>query len=143
MTSRRICAFVVDDLLLGIAIDDVLEVVRDPVVTPVPLAPTSVAGMLNLRGRILAAVDARQRLDLPRHDRAPVSIVIRSGDETVSLLVDHEDEVLDVDESMAIALPSTASPALRSLMTRAYLVEGRTLIVLDPDQALSVASNER
>lgn len=140
MTPRRICAFTVEDLLLGIDIAHVLEIVRAPVITPVPLAPASVAGMVNLRGRILAAIDARTRLDLPRHDRAPVSVVLRWEGEAVSLLVDREDEVLDVDASMAIALPATAGPALRSLMTSAYLVEGRTLIVLDPDKALSVAS---
>lgn len=139
MTRRRICTFAVDDLLLGIDIEHVLEVVRHPHVTPVPLAPASVAGMVNLRGQVLAAVDARRRLDLAARDHAPVSVVIRSGGENLSLLVDREGEVLDVDGSMAIAPPAAAAPALRSLMTSAYLVEGRTLIVLDPDKALSVA----
>ena len=140
MTGRRVCTFAVDDLLLGIDIDRVLEVVRDPLVTSVPLAPACVAGIVNLRGRLLAAVDARRRLDLPPGDQARVGVVIRSDGEAVSLLADREGEVLDVDASMAIALPATATPALRSLMTSAYLVEGTTLIVLDPDKALSVAS---
>jgi purine-binding chemotaxis protein CheW len=141
MTTQRLCTFVVDDLVLGVEIDDVLEVLRNSAVTPVPLAPASVAGLLNLRGRIVTAVDARRRLDLPPSAGASVNVVIRSGDEAVGLLVDREGEVLDVDDSMAIPLPPSVSPTVRSFTTCSYLVDDETVLVLDPDKTLTVASS--
>ena len=140
MTARRLCTFTVDDVVLGIEIDHVVEILRDGVVTPVPLAAPSVAGLLNLRGQIITAIDARRRFDRRPSDGVPVHVVIRSGGEAVSLLVDREGEVLDVDESMAIA-PPTVDPALRSFTTSAYLVDGDTVLVLDPEKTLTVASN--
>lgn len=140
MTARRLCTFVVDDLVLGVEIHDVLEVLRNGVVTPVPRAPASVAGLVNLRGRVVTAVDARRRLALPPSGSASINVVIHSGGEAVGLLVDREGEVLDVDDSMAVALPATVNPTLRSLTTSAYLVDGETVLLLDPDKTLTVAS---
>jgi len=141
MKPRRICTFTVDHVLLGIDIDDVLEVVRSDVITPVPLAPHSVAGVLNLRGRIVTAIDARQRLALSPSDDASVHIVVRHGDEAVSLLVDRAGEVIEVDDSMVVGVPITVAPTLRSFTTCAYLVDGNALLVLEPDTTLSVASS--
>lgn len=140
-SERRLCTFTVDGLLLGVEIEHVLEVLRDEVVTPVPLAPPSVAGLLNLRGQIVTAIDARSRLGLTPRGGASVSMVIRCGGEAVSLLVDREGEVLDVDDSMVADVPETVGPTLRSFTTGAYLVDGETLLVLDPDQTLSMASS--
>ncbi|HLL08783.1 MAG TPA: chemotaxis protein CheW, partial [Nocardioidaceae bacterium] len=54
--ESRLCTFIVGDLLLGLPVEEVSEVVRAEVLTPVPLAPSGVLGLLNLRGRIVTAV---------------------------------------------------------------------------------------
>ncbi|MEO8695785.1 MAG: chemotaxis protein CheW, partial [Acidimicrobiales bacterium] len=62
MSQRRFCTFYADGLLLGIAIERVEEVLRDQTITPVPLADPAIAGLINLRGQIVTAIDARRRL---------------------------------------------------------------------------------
>jgi purine-binding chemotaxis protein CheW len=52
--------------LLGIPVLSVHDVLKPQKITRVPLAPDSVAGVLNLRGRIVTAVDLRSSLGLPR-----------------------------------------------------------------------------
>jgi two-component system chemotaxis sensor kinase CheA len=70
VSSDRLCTFAVAGLRLGIPVGDVVEVVRGEQVTPVPLAPAAVAGVLNLRGRIVPVLDARLRLGLPARSLA-------------------------------------------------------------------------
>ena len=58
------CTFRVGGLLVGVDVERVQEVLHDPELTPVPLAHESVVGLLNLRGQIVTAIDARRRLGL-------------------------------------------------------------------------------
>jgi hypothetical protein len=62
MTEHRFCSFTVGGLLFGIDVARVQEVLGTQPVTPVPLAQPSVVGLINLRGQVVTAVDARRRL---------------------------------------------------------------------------------
>ena len=66
--NTQFCTFRVADLLYGVSVRRVQEVLRFQEMTPVPLAPGAVQGLINLRGQIVTAVDMRQILQLP--DRA-------------------------------------------------------------------------
>jgi len=66
--GKQYCSFIVGELLVGIEVDRVREILTDQEVTPVPLAPTSVLGLLNLRGELMTVVDARRRLGLHERD---------------------------------------------------------------------------
>ena len=68
--------------------------------TGVPLAPEVVAGLINLRGQIVTAIDLRRRLgvrDRPA-DELPMNVVVRTGDGAVSLLVDEIGDVVEVEQ---------------------------------------------
>ena len=140
--SAQLCTFHLGGLTLGVAVDRVQEVRRGAVVTPVPLAPAGVAGLLNLRGQIVSVIDARQQLGLaPRPpELEPVHVVLRSADETVSLLVDSVGDVIEVSET-AGAVPSTVSRTIASMVTGVHTVAGALLLVLDADRALT--ANDR
>ena len=142
MNERSFCTFYVDRLLLGIAIERVEEVLRDQTITPVPLAHPDIAGLINLRGQIVTAVDARRRLGLTARDdaTAPIIVVIRSGGEAVSLLVDRVGDVIEVDDDRFVEVPVTVGAAISALTTGAYKLDGILLLVLDPDDMLAVAS---
>ena len=142
MNEHRFCTFYVDRLLLGIAIERVEEVLRDRTITPVPLAHPDIAGLINLRGQIVTAVDARRRLGLTAGDGAapPVIVVIRSGAEAVSLLVDRVGDVIEVEDDRFVEVPVTVGAAISALTTGAYKLDGNLLLVLDPDDMLAVAS---
>jgi purine-binding chemotaxis protein CheW len=140
--SRRYCTFAVADLLLGIEVERVQEVLRDQELTPVPLADPSVLGLLNLRGQIVTAIDARHRLGLAARspDQSAAHVIVRCADEAVSLAVDVEDEVVVVDDEAHEPVPATLSPSIAGLVTGIYKLDAALLLVLDTDRAVSVAA---
>jgi purine-binding chemotaxis protein CheW len=141
MVSTRLCTFHVGPLTLGVDISRVDEVLRERQLTPVPLADPCVVGLLNLRGRIITVIDARQRLGVaPDERQGSTHVVIRVGGEAISLLVDREGEVVDADDAAFEELPETVSPTIRRFVTGAYKLDGCLLLVLDPDSALAVSA---
>src|ERR1700690_3732725 len=98
--NSQFCTFYLDKLLFGVELKGVQEVIRSLDMTKVPLAPSVVSGLINLRGQIVTAVDLRRRLELqPRPaDALPMNVVVRSEDGSVSLLVDEIGDVVEVDE---------------------------------------------
>jgi purine-binding chemotaxis protein CheW len=77
--------------LFGFRLERVRDVFVPRGLSPVPLAPPEVAGLLNLRGRIVTAIDLRRRLGLPpRADGgAPVAVGIEERGELYGLIVDR------------------------------------------------------
>lgn len=143
--TRSMATFWVDGLLLGVEIEHVQEVLRGQDVTPVPLADPAVVGLLNLRGRLAAAIDLRHRLGLS--PRAPgealVHVVVRSHGEPVSVVVDLEGEVVEVDDRSAEAVPDTVGPTIRAFLTAAHQLDGPLLLVLDAERAITLSTNLR
>ena len=143
MTSTRVCTFWVGELLLGIDVDNVVEIARELVPTPVPLSDPSVSGLVNLRGRILTAVDARRLLQLhePVESDDPtggVSIIVAAQDDVVALIVDREGDIVQVADYDREPVPETISVGLRSRVSGAFQVPGALLLVLDSDRVLVV-----
>ena len=130
----QVCTFVVANLLLGLRVTDVSEVVRGEDVTPVPLAPDAVVGLLNLRGRIVPAVDARTRLGLPPRspDEEAAHVVVNVGDEQVSLVVDRTSDVVTLSPSEREDVPDTVAEDIRRLLVASYQRPDALLLLLDP-----------
>lgn len=114
------------------------EVLADPHVTPVPLAGSAIAGLLNLRGQILTVVDGRARLGLPPRD-APggTHVILHGKGATVSMVVDADDEVVDIDSDALEEVPTTVSETIRACAVGAHELEHDLLIVLDVDLVLA------
>lgn len=98
--TRQFCTFYLNKLLFGVELQKVQEVMRHMELTEIPLAPQVIAGLMNLRGQIVTAVDLRRRLEMDaRTDKAtPMNVVIRSADGAISLLVDAIGDVVEVDD---------------------------------------------
>lgn len=132
------------DQLLGIAVLDVQDVLNAQSITPVPLAPDWVAGVLNLRGRIVTAIDLRARLGLPeRTDGARtnrMSVVIEQNDAPYSLLIDEIGEVLSLDEKRFEKNPVTFSAIWKEVAKGVYRLDDELMVVLDVDSVLSFAA---
>jgi len=137
--SRQFCTFFVDGLFLGIDVQQIQEVIRYQAMTRVPLAADAISGLINLRGQIVTAIDLRRRLGLAlrKPGETPMNVVVRDGDNAVSLLVDRIGDVLEVDEDLFELPPSTVRASIRGLIVGAYKLPDRLLLVLDTQQALS------
>jgi purine-binding chemotaxis protein CheW len=139
--AKQFCTFYVGDGYFGIPVERVQEVVRPQPITPVPLAPKVVRGLINLRGQILTAIDLRYRLGLgePGDPAKLMNVVVRTDENPVSFLVDEIGEVLDVEEDAFEAPPETLQGDLRALIGGAYKLEGRLLLTLSTELAVNLA----
>ena len=138
--ARQLCTFYVGDGYFGIPVQQVQEVVRPQPITPVPLAPKVVRGLINLRGQILTAIDLRYRLGLgePGDPAKLMNVVVRTDDSPVSFLVDEIGEVLDVDEDCFESPPETLQGEMRELIGGAYKLDGRLLLALSTERAIRI-----
>jgi purine-binding chemotaxis protein CheW len=136
------CTFRLGDGHYGVALAHVQEVLRPLPVTRLPLAPRSIAGLMNLRGRIVPVVDVRELLGCDAvPDAAGGLVVVQSDDGPVALLVDA---IGDVRRAEASAPPSAlpAEPARDdggALVERTLALPGELLVVLDLDRVLARA----
>ncbi len=139
-SSGPLCTFVLDGRLFGIDADAVIEVTRPLPLTPLPLAPPALRGLVNLRGQILPAVDLRACLGRPAGDggRSAV-IVIRSADGEVGLLVDEVCDVIEPDPRTFEPAPVAVGEAAGDLLRGVYKLPHGLLVVLDAHAALQRA----
>ena len=96
--QQRFCTFLLAGRTFAIDAGIVSEVFRSQPLTPVPRAPGPIRGLLNLRGRIVPAIDMRLRLGFPEAPSpiSPTNIVLVVGGEFFSLLVDALVDVIDI-----------------------------------------------
>ena len=130
--------------LCGVPVMAVRDVLGEQAITPVPLAPPEIAGNLNLRGRIVTAIDLRRRLGLPGAvgGRRPVSVVAEQGSEYYALLVDEVGEVLTLDASLHERTPPTLPPGLAAFAEGVFRLPGRLLMVLSVPRLLDIRAGE-
>lgn len=137
--------------LCGIPVHTVRDVLGEQAITRIPLSPKEVAGSLNLRGRIVTAVDLRRRLGLgapTSADAKPMSVVVDQHGELYSLLVDAVGEVMTLQCSGLEDNPPTLDPLWREVTRGVHRLEGKLMAVLEVDrlldfQAAPGASNAR
>jgi purine-binding chemotaxis protein CheW len=137
----QLVTFRLDGDLYGIEVNHVQEVLRTQRVTPVPLAPAAVAGLINLRGQVVSAIELRERLGRPPRGEGapPVAVVVRLQGETVGLLVDSIDDVVRVRSADFEPPPETLEGEARSLIKGAYKLESDLLLALDVRKVVDVA----
>src|SRR5215470_2362347 len=119
--EKQYCTFFVDGLLFGVEVLSVQEIMSEHKVDPVPLAPSTIAGLVNHRGQIVTAIDMRKRLHLGEDRTAPSKmLVVRCKDETFGLLVDKIGDVLSVSAQDFEPAPENVQEAAKELVEGAY-----------------------
>jgi purine-binding chemotaxis protein CheW len=126
--------------MFGLPIERVQDVFRPARITRVPLAGAEIAGVLNLRGRIVTAVELRCRLGLgaPQAGLAAMAIGIESGSESFGLLVDAVGEVLKLPDGECEANPINLDRKLARVSAGVFRLDGSLLVVLDIDRLLDL-----
>ncbi len=137
---RRYATFSVADMFCGIDVGQVQEVLKYQEMTPVPLAPEVIQGLINLRGQIVTAIDLRRRFRLPvrAEGQKPMNMVLRSDGGAVSLLVDEIGDVLELEGCEHEPPPSTMDPFHRDVVEAVFKLEGKLLLALDTAKVLSI-----
>ena len=141
--SRDFVTVTIAGQLFGVPVLMVQDVLGPQKITRIPLAPPEVAGALNLRGRIVTAIDVRRRLGLPRHESRHecMSVVVDCGGELYSLIVDVVGEVLSLPNDAYEPNPATLDRMWRDVSVGIYRLEQKLLLVLDVDRLLDIGHN--
>jgi purine-binding chemotaxis protein CheW len=118
------------------------EIVRLPPVTRVPGLPAFVAGLANVRGRVLAVIDLRPllRLDAPRGDRLVILDGTGAGDASpgngaraiVGLVVDAARDLVQLPEGGLEPLPPGVPAEASSVLDGITVIDGTPVAVLSP-----------
>ena len=142
--QRQYVSIVIEGQLFGIPVLIVHDVLGPQRITRIPLAPPEVAGSLNLRGRIVTAIDVRLCLGLEKRpaDQPGMSVVVDHGTEFYSLIVDNVGEVLTLPASSMERNPATLDPRWREISNGIYRLDEQLLVVLDADRLLDFARTE-
>ncbi|PZA10213.1 chemotaxis protein CheW [Rhodopseudomonas palustris] len=128
--------------LFGLPISRVQDVFMPERLTRVPLAPDDVAGVLNLRGRIVTAIDMRARLGLPKNDdgKPPMAMGVDLRGESYGLLIDSIGEVLTLPDEGRETNPVNLDPRMASFANGVHRLDGQLMVVLDVDKVLEIAT---
>jgi purine-binding chemotaxis protein CheW len=125
--------------LFGLPILRVQDVFAPERLTRVPLAPPEVAGVLNLRGRIVTLIDLRRLLGLEdrKDESQPMAVGVEHGGESYGLLIDSVGEVLKLDDASREPNPINLDPRLARMSAGIHRLEGQLLMVVDVDHVLA------
>ena len=132
---------VIGEQLFGLPISRVQDVFMPERLTRVPLSSSDVAGVLNLRGRIVTAIDMRARLGLPKNDsgRPPMAVGVDQRGESYGLLIDSVGEVLKLADDSREVNPVNLDPRLTRMAAGIHRLDGQLMVVLDVDRVLEIA----
>jgi purine-binding chemotaxis protein CheW len=139
--NQVLVTLTVGEQLCGVPVLAVRDILGEQTITRIPLAPPEIAGSLNLRGRIVTAIDLRKRLCLPPAPpgQARMSVVAEQGGELYALRVDQVSEVLSLDASMFERNPATLEKSWSDFSTGIFRLDGRLLVVLDVSRLLALS----
>ncbi len=145
--TRQVLAVYLGAELYGIPITHIQGVLETLPLTYVPLAPAAVKGVMNLRGRIVTAIDLRTSLvHIDKQNANPVqanmSVVIEEGGDLYSLLVDRVGDVHTIPVSDIEEPPLTMHTALRRLSSGVFQLKDKIMVILKPSTLLNPEEEE-
>jgi purine-binding chemotaxis protein CheW len=128
--------------LFGLPIVRVQDVFIPARLTRVPLAPPEIAGVLNLRGRIVTLIDLRRRFGLGKREdgNSSMAIGVESRGESYGLLIDNVGEVLKLDDAAREANPINLDQRLARVSAGIHRLDGQLLIIVDVDRVLDISA---
>ncbi|MDD7911943.1 MULTISPECIES: chemotaxis protein CheW [Pseudovibrio] len=130
---------VIGGQLFGLPISQVHDVFVPEKVTRVPLSPPEVEGVLNLRGRIVTAINMRRRLHLPPldEDQSMMAVGIEYKSESYGLVIDSVGEVLNLPTHEREDNPSNLDWRWAEISGGVHRLEGQLMVILDVDSLLT------
>ncbi len=140
-SSQQLLTFHVADQLFGVPVLQVNDVLGPQKITHTPLSPKAVSGVMNLRGRIVTAIDVRTCLAQARRTdgQNTMSVVVDYEGELFSLIIDSVGDVLSLNGETYEETPVTLESVWRNISSGIHKLDGKILVILDVKQLLKVA----
>ena len=128
--------------LFGLPIGRVQDVFMPEQLTRVPLSQKEISGVLNLRGRIVTAIDMRCRLGLPPSEskKATMAVGTEYRGESYGLIIDTVGEVMKLQNSSRESNPVNLDPRWARVSAGVHRLDGQLMVILDVDRVLELTS---
>jgi len=126
---------------IGFRVQQVREVVKQQLRTHMPKAPDAVAGLINLRGRVITELEVRQVIGLPKreeHEPFHVAIVETMSGEDFGLIVDDVGEVITMDEGAFEPTPQSLAMVWRQVSDGVLKLQDRVLVLVNVDRIIGL-----
>ncbi len=131
--SQKYLIFMAAHLKLGVVAEDVVEILNNQVITYLPMVPSYIRGIINMRGQMIPILDVCARMGMPSREEDSLVVVLNLGDVQLGILVDGVDQMLDIPKANIHPLPANSTQLLVSGMCS--LPDGSgTMMVLDCEQ---------
>jgi len=128
----------------GIAVENIADILFPQIINPIPLASKEVVGSINLRGRIVTALDIRALLDMEEKINIEENrcVVMEYGNELFSLLVDDIGDVVDVPDKSLVRNPDNLSKVWKEFSQGIFLMKEDLIVILDVDKIMTTLMPE-
>ena len=140
--SRDFLTIKIANQIFGIPVLQVQDVLGTQNITKIPLAPAEVAGSLNLRGRIVTAINVRCSLGIEANEdtKQEMSVVVEHEDQLYSLIIDEVGDVLALESDDFENTPATLDPIWRNVASGIFQLKGELLVILDIAKLIDTVS---
>ncbi len=137
-SARSFATFYVGDFYFGVPSANVLELTKTTAITPVPLAPHAVEGLINLRGQIVTAIDLRRRLTMAPCAEHPdrITLFMNHGGVIFGLVADKISDILELDPLQFDKPPSHLPAAAVDLIIGFHKLPDQLMFVLDVEKLI-------
>ncbi len=128
----------IDGQLLGISVLAVQDVLRAQPIARVPLAPEVIAGLLNIRGRIVTAINMRERLGVDAFEdfSETMHVVVEYRHELYSLVVDSVGEVHNLPMDRFEKSPANLASEWQEIAAGVFKMKNELLVILDVESVI-------
>lgn len=142
--TNEISTFEIAGQLIGIPVLEVEDVLNPMSLTHIPLSKSEIAGLLNLRGRIVTVIDMRVKFGLDKFDNPEdqMSIVVSKDDELYSLLVDKVGDVMNLSVKKFEANPANLDPRWAEVSNGVFRLQEKILVVLNVEKLLEYSADK-
>jgi len=131
--------------LLGTDIDSIQEIIEYTAMTRVPLTPSHIRGVSNLRGKVIPIVDMAVRLGKASNSeitKRTCIIIVEMEDDgeqiDIGFVVDEVEEVLDIHASNIEPAPQFGTDIPSDYINGMGKVNGKFVILLSLNEILSI-----
>lgn len=132
--------------IFGLPVPNLRDIFRTQQIAPIPLSPECVLGSINLRGKIVTAIDLRIQFGMEpqvSEKKSSMNVAVEYNGELYSLVVDKVGEVLSLPDGKFDPLPPTLEKKWKAYSTGVYQLNDRLLIRLNIEKVLNVIINRQ
>lgn len=129
--TRQFVTLFIDEQLFGVPTQQIQDAHVLTEITPVPLAPPEIAGVLNIRGKIVTAINLRIRLGLGdggSDGKGGMSILVEHEHDLYSLMIDSVRDVVDLPNAWQEQVPINLDKRWRDVAESVYRLEGELMV---------------